>query len=115
MPKRHAFAPLLFTMALPAATSPLHVEIKEFDIPTPHARPHDPAVGAEGTLWVTEQMANKLGRLDLKTGEFKEYPPKTSDSGPRGLVADRDGNIWFAAIFKGYIGKLDPKSGALTE
>ncbi|HKN34078.1 MAG TPA: hypothetical protein VJX16_12640 [Terriglobales bacterium] len=115
MPNRYAVAALLFTMALLAATSPLQIEIKEYDIPTPHARPHDPAVGADDALWVTEQMANKLGRLDLKTGQFREYPLKTPDSGPHGLVADKDGNIWFAAIFKGYIGKLDPRTGTVTE
>src|SRR5437016_629313 len=86
MPNRYAVSALLSTMAPLAATSPLQIEIKEYDIPTPLARPHDPAVGADDALWVTEQMANKLGRLDLKTGQFREYPVKTPDSGPHGLV-----------------------------
>lgn len=115
MPTRSALVTVLFTMAALAATSPLQVEIKEYDVPTPHARPHDPAIAPDGALWVTEQMANKLGRLDPNTGQFREYPLKTADSGPHGLVADKDGNIWFAAIFKGYIGKLDPKTGEVTE
>jgi len=98
-----------------AATGTLPVEIKEYDVPTPNARPHDPAVGPDGSLWVTEQKANKLGRLDPKTGKFQEYPLKTPGSGPHGLVADRNGNIWFTAIAKGYVGKLDPKTGNITE
>jgi len=106
---------LLITATLLASTGALKVSIKEYDIPTPKARPHDPAVSPDGALWVTEQMANKLGRLDPNTGQFREYPLKTPDSGPHGLVADKQGNIWFAAIFKGYIGKLDPKSGEITE
>ncbi|PYP84846.1 MAG: lyase [Candidatus Angelobacter sp. Gp1-AA117] len=97
-------------MALPPAVS-----IKEWDVPTPKSRPHDPALAPDGSLWYTGQMANKLGRLDPKTGEFKEYPLKTADSGPHGLVADRDGNIWFTAIFKGYVGKLNPKTGEIVE
>jgi len=97
------------------AAGTLSVEITEFDVPTAHARPHDPAVGPHGTLWTTEQGANKLGELDPGTGEFREYPLKTPDSGPHGLVADRDGNIWFTAISAGYIGKLDPKTGKVTE
>jgi virginiamycin B lyase len=60
-------------------------------------------------------MANKLGRLDPKTGQIKEYALKTEGSGPHGLVADAQGNIWFTAAFKGYVGKLDPKTGAVTE
>jgi virginiamycin B lyase len=69
-------------------------------------------VGPDGSLWFTEQMVNKLGRLDPKTGEFKEYPlVEGKNSGPHGMVADRDGNIWFTANFGGYIGK--PEYGGM--
>ena len=93
----------------------LKVTIKEWAVPTKGAHPHDPAVGTDGTLWFTEQMQNKIGRLDPATGSFREYPLKISDSGPHGLVADSSGNIWFTGNFAGYIGKLDPQSGAVTE
>ena len=73
----------------------LKVTIREWDVPTKGAHPHDPAVGADGALWYTGQLANKIGRLDPATGEFKEYPLKVDNSGPHGLVADREGNIWF--------------------
>ncbi len=93
----------------------LNVQIREYEVPTPKSRPHDPALSPDGSLWYTGQGANKLGRLDPKTGEFKEYPLKTAGSGPHGLTADRDGNIWFTAISGGYVGKLDPKSGEIAE
>jgi virginiamycin B lyase len=93
----------------------LNVNIEEWSVPTKGAHPHDPAVGTDGALWFTEQMMNKIGRLDPATGDFKEYPLKVQNSGPHGLVADRDGNIWFTGNFTGYIGKLDPKTGAVTE
>jgi virginiamycin B lyase len=95
--------------------SELKVTIMEWAVPTKGAHPHDPAVGADGALWFTEQMTNKIGRLDPKSGAFKEYALKVEDSGPHGLVADREGNIWFTGNFKGYIGKLDPHTGAVTE
>ena len=98
-----------------AAVQTLTVQIKEYEVPTPHSRPHDPALAPDGSLWYTGQGANKLGRLDPKTGEFKEYPLKTPNSGPHGLVADKDGNIWFTAISAGYVGKLDPKTGDIAE
>jgi len=60
-------------------------------------------------------VANKLGRLDPKTGLFNEYPLKTPDSGPHGLVADKSGNIWFTAIAAGYVGRLNPNTGDITE
>jgi virginiamycin B lyase len=93
----------------------LKVTIKEWAVPTKGAHPHDPAVAADGALWFTEQMANKIGRLDPKTGEFKEYPLKVTNSGPHGLVEDGKGNIWFTANFAGYIGKLEPTTGEVKE
>jgi streptogramin lyase len=65
------------------------VTIKEFDVPTSKSRPHDPAVGRDGSLWYTGQAANKLGRLDPATGKFKEFPLKTPGSGPHGLLRTR--------------------------
>src|SRR5215471_8419017 len=100
-----------FVSALESA----QVSIKEWVVPTPGSHPHDPLATSDGFIWYTGQMANLLGRLDPRTGEFKEYPLKTPGSGPHGLVADKDGNIWFTADFASYIGKLDPKTGAITE
>jgi virginiamycin B lyase len=110
----------LFTLAasltgFAATPETLNMHIKEYEVPTPNSRPHDPAVAPDGSLWYTGQGANKLGRLDPRTGEFKEYALKTAKSGPHGLVADKDGNIWFTAISGGYVGKLDPKSGEIAE
>jgi len=105
----------LAVIATVATVGTLNVQIKEYEVPTAKSRPHDPALAPDGSLWYTGQGANKLGRLDPKTGEFKEYPLKTPSSGPHGLVADKDGNIWFTAIAAGYIGKLDPKSGEIAE
>src|ERR1700676_273487 len=97
-----------------AAVADLKVTIKEWDVPTKGAHPHDPALAPDGSLWFTEQLQNKLGRLDPASGAFKEYVLKIEDSGPHGLVADSNGNIWFTGNGKGYIGKLDPKTGEVT-
>ena len=93
----------------------LHVSIKEWDVPTKGAHPHDPAVGMDGALWFTEQMQNKIGRVEPSTGAFKELPLKVDNSGPHGLVADAEGNIWFTGNFAHYIGKLDPQTGEVKE
>lgn len=90
------------------------VTIKEWVVPTPGSRPHDPLATADGAIWYTGQFANVLGRLDPKTGEIKEYP-LTPKAGPHGLTADKDGNIWYTANFGSRIGKLNPKTGELTE
>jgi virginiamycin B lyase len=93
----------------------LQVNIREWDVPTKGAHPHDPAVGPDGSLWFTEQMVSKLGRLDPATGVFREYPLKGENDGPHGLVADRDGNIWYTGNFAAHIGKLNPRSGEVTQ
>jgi virginiamycin B lyase len=93
----------------------LNVKIREWTVPTKGAHPHDPAVGIDGSLWFTEQMVSKLGRLDPATGNFKEYPLKGENDGPHGLVADREGNIWYTGNFAAHIGKLNPRSGQVTQ
>ena len=94
---------------------PANVSFKEWQVPTPGSRPHDPLAARDGSLWYTGQLANVLGRLDPKTGEIKEFHLKTAHSGPHGLVEDGDGNIWYTGNTGSLIGKLDPKSGAVTE
>jgi virginiamycin B lyase len=113
--RKVSFFILTTALAALAVAGTLKVPIREYDVPTPKSRPHDPALAPDGSLWYTGQAANKLGRLDPNSGAFKEYPLKTPDSGPHGLVADKDGNIWFTAIYKGYVGKLNPKTGDITE
>src|SRR5258706_956093 len=90
------------------------VSIKEWQVPTPGSRPHDPMAAADGSIWYTGQFANVLGRLDPKSGKIKEYrlPDK---SGPHGLTADKDGNVWYTGNFKSTVGKLNPKTGEVTE
>jgi virginiamycin B lyase len=91
------------------------IEIKEWQVPTPASRPHDPLATRDGAIWYTGQLSNKLGRVDPKTGQVREYPLKTPQTAPHGLVEDRAGNIWFTGNHISVIGKLDPKTGAVTE
>jgi virginiamycin B lyase len=93
----------------------VNVTIQEWVVPTPGSRPHDPLAASDGSIWYTGQMANALGRLDPKTGQFKEYHPPIAQSGPHGLTMDSTGNVWFTANSKAYIGKLDPRTGTFTE
>jgi len=98
-----------------AIAGPVQVTIKEWLVPTPGSRPHDPLAYSDGSIWYTGHMANLLGRLDPKTGQIREFHPPTPGSGPHGLVEDKGGNIWFTGNFKGYIGELDPKTGTFKQ
>src|SRR5881409_3708938 len=90
---------------------PARVSMKEWEVPTPGSRPHDPLATKDGALWYTGQMNNVLGRVDPKTGKIREYSLKTPHSGPHGLDEDKDGNIWYTGNTGALIGKLDPKTG----
>jgi len=94
---------------------PVETTIKEWTVPTPGSRPHDPFYASDGSVWYTGNTSNLLGRFNPKTGEFKEYHTNIPHSGPHGLVEDKEGNIWFTANNSGYVGKLDPKTGHITE
>jgi virginiamycin B lyase len=97
------------------AVSDLKATIRQWDVPSKGGHPQDPLVDSEGSLWFTEQAANKIGHLNPKTGEFKEYAlPGEKKAGPQGIAADQRGNIWFTANTAAYIGKLDPSSGKVT-
>ena len=67
---------------------PVQVNFREFQVPTPGSRPHDPLATRDGAIWYTGQLSNKLGRVDPKTGAIREYPLKTPQTGPHGLVED---------------------------
>jgi virginiamycin B lyase len=93
---------------------PVQASIKQWQLPTPGSRPHDPLATSDGAIWWSGQLASKLGRLDPKTGAFKEYPVRMQTA-PHGLVEDKDGNIWFTGNHLSLIGKLDPRTGKVTE
>jgi len=88
---------------------------RQWDVPTKGAKPYATAVRPDGSIWITEEAANKIGHLNPKSGEFKEYPlGDERNVAPHGLVADQNGNIWFAANSGGFIGKLEPNTGKLV-
>jgi virginiamycin B lyase len=109
---------------LPGVTmrGPVEVVIREYPVASPGARPHDPAVAPDGSVWYTGQANSSLGRLDPPTGTLREYPINKPEGGPflpygvgpHGLIADAAGRIWFTAQLAGYVGRLDPTTGSIT-
>jgi virginiamycin B lyase len=94
---------------------PVKASIEMWDVPTQGSRPHDPMAAHDGSIWWSGQLANKLGRLDPKTGAIREYTLKSAFTGPHGLVEDKAGNVWFTGNNTALIGKLDPSTGLVTE
>src|ERR1700676_1809548 len=64
----------------------VEVSFKEWKVPTPGSRPHDPLAAPDGTIWYTGHMGNLLGHIDPKTGDIKEYHQTTPASVPQRWV-----------------------------
>src|SRR5205809_7493391 len=109
---RAAFA--VVVCLLPAPLSPLPVVV-EYPLPRPKAFPHDPAVGADGIVWYTDQANSYIGRLDPATGKVTDYATPTPSSGPHGIVVAPDGGVWYTGNFTARLGRLDPATGAIKE
>src|SRR2546423_3233464 len=57
--------------------------VVEYSLPRAKAFPHDPAVGADGIVWYTDQANSYIGRLDPATGKVTDYATPTRASGGR--------------------------------
>ena len=66
-------------------SGPAEVSFKEWVVPTPGSRPHDPLAALDGTIWYTGQMANALGHIEPLSGRITEYHPDIPMSGPHSL------------------------------
>jgi virginiamycin B lyase len=98
-----------FTLGVPSS-------MVEFSIPTFASGPLGIAVGPDAAVWFTENLANKIGRLD-SSGTITEFFVPTADSGPTSIVAGFDGNadvLYFTEARGNKIGKIST-TGQITE
>ncbi len=67
-----------------------------------------PAVDAQGNLWVGEMYANRLARLASRTGVVTTWEAPNGKNGLMTTVIDTHGNVWFVEQGANYIGRFDP-------
>jgi virginiamycin B lyase len=68
-----------------------------------------PAVDAQGNVWVGEMNANRLGRLNSRTGVVISWTPPGAQYGIMTTTVDAQGDVWFAEQNANYIGRFDPR------
>jgi streptogramin lyase len=88
----------------------------DFPTPTPSSAPNAIAAGPDGSLWFTEQAANKVVSLDPGTKAMHEVATPTA--GPVVIAPGPDGNMWFtegAPPTPGQIAVINPVTDAITE
>ena len=87
--------------------------LHEYMVPTPDAEPNSLAVAADGSVWFSEPLRDRVGHLSAG-GVFTEYP-LARDSNPVAVLLSRDGQtLWVAERGLGLLARLDTSSGAVT-
>lgn len=89
--------------------------ITEYETPTAGSAPTSLKVGTDGTIWFTERLGNRLGRLEPVTGKVHEYLLPTANSSPTGLAVAADGSVWFTEKEASQVGRLTPATGEIQE
>jgi virginiamycin B lyase len=77
-------------------------------MPTSRAGLMQPAVDAQGNIWVGEMVTNQLARIDPKTGQVTEWTPPGGKYNIMATAIDRQGDVWFTEQAANYIGRFDP-------
>jgi virginiamycin B lyase len=94
--------------------------VTAYTMPTPLSFPLGVTTGPDGAIWVTEELAMKLARIDPATGKIKEYPlfglngllgglVNGGSIGnplpiPGPIVTGSDGRLYFPLNFAGSVG-----------
>ena len=88
------------------------MQIEEFPLPNPEARPRRIAATSDDVIWYSDYPRGYLGRLDPKTGKVTEWPsPGGRDSGPY-AIAVVDDVVWYVELAKSpnMLVRFDPKT-----
>jgi virginiamycin B lyase len=73
------------------------------------------AIAGDGSVWWAEDAADKMARVDPKTGEVEEFKiPYEGYAFPRRMNTDANGDIWVALWNAGKLMKIDYKTKQMT-
>jgi virginiamycin B lyase len=95
-----------------AAVDPATLEVREYKLPDPGARPRRVTITSDDIVWYTDYSRGYLGRLDPATGKVTEWAsPSGAKSGPYGISAIND-VIWYSEseTTPNTVVRFDPKS-----
>ena len=68
-----------------------------------------PAVDAQGTVWVGEMHTNRLGRLNSHRGVVTSWVPPGAQDGIMTTTVDAHGDAWFIEQNANYIGHFEKR------
>jgi virginiamycin B lyase len=97
-----------------ASIDPATLQIREYKLPDPAARPRRITITRDDTVWYTDYARGYLGRLDPATGKVTEWlSPSGPKSAPYGISAIND-VIWYSEseATPNTVVRFDPKTAS---
>ena len=89
--------------------------IHELHLPTAASLPMSLATGADGNVYVTETVANKIAKVDVTTHQITEYSVPTPASVLIGGIGGQDGKQWFVEMTGNKLLSFDYQTHAMQE
>jgi virginiamycin B lyase len=95
----------------------MNIAYVEYDMPGPSRMPFSAVPAKDGYIWIPNfGAANKISRLDAKTGEMKDFSvPNQGTAAVHSAVPAPDGSIWLAEQGSNKVGRWDPVTEKITE
>ncbi len=117
LPKSPTDMPGYQATVRPFSNDSLNIVYVEYDMPGPSRMPFSAAPDKNGFLWIPNfGNANKITRLDPKTGEMQDFPvANIGTAAIHSAVPAPDGSVWLAEQASNKIGKWDPDTQQITE
>jgi streptogramin lyase/cytochrome c5 len=117
LPKSPADMPDYQKTVRPFSSEAMNIVYVEYDMPGPSRMPFSAAPDKDGYLWIPDfGVANKITRLDPKTGEMRDFPvPHIGTAAVHSAVPAPDGSVWLAEQGSNKLGKWDPVTQRITE
>src|SRR5579872_5458898 len=117
LPKSPAEMPQYKELVRSFSDDAMKIVYVEYELPGPSRMPWSAFPDKNGNYWMPYYgNANKIGRLDPKTGEVQEYPvPNQGTAAIHSAVPAPDGSVWLTEQGSNKLGRWDPASQKITE
>ena len=101
----------------PFSSEAMNIAYVEYDMPGPSRMPFSAAPAKDGSIWIPDfGAANKITRLDPKTGEMKDFPvPNEGTAAVHSAFPAPDGSVWLTEQGSNKLGRWDPATQKITE
>src|SRR6202521_5926506 len=101
----------------PFSSDAMNIVYVEYDMPGPSRMPFSAAPAKVGNIWIPNfGIANKITRLDPKTGEMKDFSvPNIGTAAVHSAVPAADGSVWLTEQGSNKLGRWDPVTQKITK